>query len=85
MTLRLAVVDDGAGPSAEFDPETSTSLGLSIVRGLVAELEGTIEFGVATPGAPRPGTKVELSVPVVSRVEADAERPPPGGGRSVGL
>jgi two-component sensor histidine kinase len=85
VTLRLAVVDDGAGPSAEFDPETSTSLGLSIVRGLVAELEGTIEFGVATPGAPRPGTKVELSVPVVSRVETDAERPPPGGGRSVGL
>jgi two-component system, sensor histidine kinase PdtaS len=85
VTLRLAVIDDGAGPSPEFDPETSTSLGLSIVRGLVSDLEGTIEFSTASPGSRRPGTRVDLSVPVVSRVEPDAKRPPAGGGRSVGL
>lgn len=85
VTMDLAVVDDGAGPSAEFDPETSTSLGLSIVRGLVSELDGTIEYSAVSPGARRPGTRVQLSVPVVSRVETDAKRPPPGGGRSVGL
>jgi two-component sensor histidine kinase len=85
VTLHLAVVDDGAGASPEFDPETSNSLGISIVRGLVSELEGTIEFSPVAPGTRRPGTRVQLAIPVVSRVEADAKRPPPGGGRSVGL
>jgi two-component system, sensor histidine kinase PdtaS len=85
VTLRLAVIDDGAGPSSGFDPETSTSLGLSIVRGLVSDLEGTIVFSTVAPGTRRPGTRVDLSVPVVSRVEPDAKRPPAGGGRSVGL
>ena len=37
------------------------------------------------PGSRRPGNRVQLTLPVVSRVEADAQRPPPGGGRSVGL
>ncbi len=86
--LRVAVVDDGVGISDEFDPEQTSSLGLSIVRGLVAELDGTITFGtaVAAPAAgQRPGTRVALSIPVVRAPEPDATRPPGAGGRSVGL
>lgn len=85
VVLRLAVIDDGAGIPADFDPKTSNSLGMTIVRGLVDELGGTMEFGPVHPGTRRPGSRVQLSLPVVSRVEADAQRPPPGGGRSVGL
>ena len=85
VVLRLAVIDDGAGFPDDFDPETSDSLGLSIVRGLIDELGGTMEFTAVRPGERRPGNRVQLTLPVVSRVEADAQRPPPGGGRSVGL
>jgi two-component sensor histidine kinase len=85
VVLRLAVIDDGAGLPEDFDPQTSESLGLSIVRGLVDELGGTMSFSAVEPGSRRPGNRVQLTLPVVSRVEADAERPPLGGGRSVGL
>lgn len=85
VVLRLAVIDDGAGFPPDFDPQTSNSLGLSIVRGLVDEMGGTMEFTAVRTGVRRPGNRVQLVLPVVSRVEADAERPPPGGGRSVGL
>ena len=93
--LRVAVVDDGVGIAPDFDPATTTSLGLSIVRGLVAELGGTITFSpddaaaataelrTATGTLRRPGTRVSLTVPVVRA--PDAKRPPHGGGRSVGL
>ena len=86
--LRIAVVDDGVGIRPEFDPEQTASLGLSIVRGLVAELDGTITFlpAVAEP-APgrRAGTRVSLTIPVVRAPEPDATRPPGAAGRSVGL
>lgn len=85
VNLYLTVIDDGVGPTPEFDLASSTSLGLTIVRGLVDELEGTIAFSEARPGGLRPGTRVELTVPVASRVETEPERPPPGAGRSVGL
>ncbi len=85
VLMRLAVIDDGAGIPPDFDPQTSDSLGMTIVRGLVDELGGSMEFGPVHPGTRRPGSRVQLVLPVVSRVEADAQRPPPGGGRSVGL
>ncbi|MFZ4519910.1 MAG: sensor histidine kinase [Microthrixaceae bacterium] len=85
VRLYLTVEDDGIGPSEGFTPESTTSLGLTIVRGLVQELEGTIEFSAAAGRPDRPGTRVELAVPVALRVEAEPERPPPGGARSVGL
>ena len=86
--LHIAVLDDGVGISTGSDPEHTTSLGLSIVGGLVAELDGSITFGPAvdapSPGQ-RPGTRVELTIPIVRAPEPDATRPPGAGGRSVGL
>lgn len=55
--LRVVVEDDGEGITDDFSIETTTSLGLQIVRSLVAgELDGTLEIG------PRPGggTRVVL-------------------------
>lgn len=97
--MHLTVVDDGVGIQPGFDPDSTTSLGLSIVRGLIDELGGEISFSPAVLGAGsaavagtsaaamngRVGTRVSLTVPVVSALEPDAERPPLGGGRSVGL
>lgn len=86
VNLQIQVTDDGVGPTEDMDPATSTRLGLSIVRGLVAELDGTISFEPATTSPTRPGTRVRLTVPVVaSPPDPDAPRPPLGGGRSVGL
>jgi two-component sensor histidine kinase len=59
--LRVAVEDNGRGLPDGFDLETSSSLGLSIVRTLVeSELEGSLEVG------PRPGggTRVVVDLPV---------------------
>jgi two-component sensor histidine kinase len=59
--LGLVVSDDGAGLPPEFDPRSSASLGLSIVRTLVeSELEGTLRIGAAD-GA---GTRVEVRIPL---------------------
>jgi two-component system, sensor histidine kinase PdtaS len=58
--LRMTVEDNGRGLPEGFDLDTSTSLGLSIVRTLVeSELEGLLEMG------PRPGggTRVVVDLP----------------------
>jgi two-component sensor histidine kinase len=63
--LDVVVVDDGVGPPEGFSVESSTGLGLSIVRTLVTtELSGTIEFHPGEGPPERPGTVVHLSVPV---------------------
>ncbi|HET8718555.1 MAG TPA: histidine kinase N-terminal domain-containing protein [Nocardioidaceae bacterium] len=60
--LHVSVEDDGVGLPAGFDPDGSTSLGLSIVRTLVeSELDGVLEVGTGAGGA---GTRVELDVPL---------------------
>ena len=62
--LRVEVRDDGLGLPEGFDIEQTTSLGLSIVRDLVAsQLEGTITME-ALPAAEGGGTRVAISVPV---------------------
>jgi two-component sensor histidine kinase len=63
--LTVQVIDDGAGLPDGFDLETSMGLGLSIVRTLVtSELGGTIEVR-GGPGTPdRPGTLVEVRIPL---------------------
>jgi len=59
--LTVTVSDNGAGLPAEFDLDSTSSLGLQIVRTLVlTELNGRLEI------APRPGggTRVLVEVPV---------------------
>ncbi|MCC5953797.1 MAG: sensor histidine kinase [Acidimicrobiia bacterium] len=69
-TLTVRVIDDGVGPPNHIDVLTTGSLGLSIVRTLVnAELGGTITM-VAAGGAPeRPGTVVEVRIPLEEHEE----------------
>lgn len=58
----IRVIDDGAGVPADFALETSSGLGLTIVRTFVEnDLGGTIEI---RRRANAPGTFVELRVPV---------------------
>ncbi len=60
--LRVVVEDDGIGLGDQFDQETTSSLGLSIVRTLVeSELGGVLEIGPAATH----GTRVTLDVPLV--------------------
>lgn len=40
--LTLIVRDDGIGLPPDFDPETSTTLGISLVQGLVEQIQGEI-------------------------------------------
>jgi two-component sensor histidine kinase len=62
--LIVAVRDDGRGLPEGFDIEKTTSLGLSIVRDLVAsQLEGRIEMEEVAAGEGG-GTRVVISVPV---------------------
>ncbi len=59
--LVVRVVDDGIGLPDSFDPEATTSLGLSIVQALVVELGGTLQLGPRDDDA---GTVVEFTFPV---------------------
>jgi two-component sensor histidine kinase len=62
--LIVAVRDDGHGLPEGFDIEKTTSLGLSIVRDLVAsQLEGHISME-EVPASEGGGTRVEIAVPV---------------------
>ncbi|WP_324500834.1 histidine kinase N-terminal domain-containing protein [Nocardioides sp.] len=59
--LTLSVADDGVGVPAGFDLDSSTNLGLSIVRTLVeSELGGQLQIG---PGHHGGGTRVVIDVP----------------------
>jgi two-component sensor histidine kinase len=59
--LEVVVTDDGSGLPADFDPGSSSSLGLSIVRTLVeSELGGTLRIGPADGS----GTRVEVRIPL---------------------
>jgi two-component system, sensor histidine kinase PdtaS len=60
--LRVTVDDDGRGLPVDFDAETSSSLGLSIVRTLVeSELGGRLVVGA---GPRDRGTRVAVDVPL---------------------
>jgi len=59
--LHIVVDDDGRGLPADFDPPSSASLGLSIVRTLVeSELGGVIVMGGNDEG----GTRVDIDIPL---------------------
>jgi len=74
VTLRIRVLDNGAGLAPDFDIAKATGLGLSIVRTLVTtELGGSISMRGATAEDYRDaditsdggvGTLIELSVPL---------------------
>ncbi len=60
--LRVGVEDDGRGLPAGFDLETSTGLGLSIVRTLVeSELGGRLDLGAPPRGR---GALAQIDVPL---------------------
>jgi two-component sensor histidine kinase len=60
--LHVDVEDDGRGLPEGFDVDTSTSLGLSIVRTLVeSEMGGQLELGGGVDGR---GTRVRVDVPL---------------------
>lgn len=42
--LKLSVRDDGVGMVAEINPREAKSMGMTIISGLVEQLEGAIEF-----------------------------------------
>jgi two-component system, sensor histidine kinase PdtaS len=58
--LTVVVADDGVGMPAGFDIESTASLGLQIVRTLVGEIGGRLEFNERPSG----GTEVVIDVPV---------------------
>jgi two-component sensor histidine kinase len=59
--LHIEISDDGLGLPEDFDADTSTSLGLSIVRTLVeSELGGLLEIGARAEG----GTRVGIDIPL---------------------
>jgi two-component sensor histidine kinase len=63
--LRATVVDDGVGIPEDFSLDASMGLGLSIVRTLVtSELTGTISLHRGDGPEGRPGTVVQLDIPV---------------------
>ncbi len=64
--LVVRVIDDGVGVPAGFSVEGATGLGLQIVRTLVeTDLGGTLDISSAGGPPGRPGTIVELEVPLV--------------------
>jgi len=63
--LEVVVSDNGVGPPPGFTVQSSTGLGLSIVRTLVTtELRGSIAFAAGSGADELPGTEVRISVPV---------------------
>jgi two-component sensor histidine kinase len=63
--LQATVVDDGVGVPADFELGSATGLGLSIVRTLVtSELMGSITLRRGDGPSDRPGTVVQLDIPV---------------------
>jgi two-component sensor histidine kinase len=68
VQLKARVVDDGVGLSPDFDLDKATGLGLSIVRTLVtSELMGTISLRRGDGPPDRPGTVVEVDIPVARK------------------
>lgn len=56
--LVLSIADNGRGISADFDPETSKSLGFRISQGLASQLDGKLTYSGGS------GTIVRLVFPV---------------------
>lgn len=59
-SLRIEVTDNGHGLPEDFDPTSTSSLGLSIVATLVSDLHGRFELGANPDG---PGARAVVEVP----------------------
>lgn len=57
--IDLVVKDNGKGIPRDFDPETKDSLGMTIIRSLSEQLDGTFKF----TGEPGRGTRAEVNFP----------------------
>jgi two-component sensor histidine kinase len=68
----LRVADDGVGLPAELDVRTARSLGVRLVRTLARQLDGTIEYRSADPGA-----EVRLTFPLAHDPKGRAPAPGP--------
>ncbi len=72
QSLSLLVTDDGVGLPEGFELETTTGLGLSIVRTLVtSDLNGEISIRAGQGDHDRPGTEVSLRVPIEEENDDD--------------
>jgi len=77
--LTVTVQDNGAGLPEEFDLDSTTSLGLQIVRTLVvAELGGKLEVKPRAGG----GTRAEVDLPLDPAAPLSAGGPPGLGGQA---
>jgi two-component sensor histidine kinase len=64
--IQVLVRDDGVGPGDAVTSGATDSLGLSIVRGLVSDLQGTIVFSEAGGLPGRVGTQAAVNIPVLA-------------------
>ena len=65
--LCLEVVDDGPGFSTEKSEDSEETLGLRLVRALVGQISGTLEF------MPAPGGRVKIEFPVKDESETEPQ------------
>lgn len=67
---RLSVADDGKGLPTDFDPDQSSGLGMKVVRMVVRQLGGILDFGTS---ADLGGAEVEVRFPLdLKSVSRDA-------------
>lgn len=61
--IDLVVKDNGNGIPQDFDPETIDSLGMTIIRSLSEQIDGTFTF----TGVPGQGTRAQVNFPAATR------------------
>ncbi|WP_419919771.1 sensor histidine kinase [Candidatus Poriferisocius sp.] len=68
--VRVRVIDDGVGLPPGFEVGSADGLGIAIVRSLVgADLRGSISMSNGGGNPPRPGTVVEVAIPLMAHQE----------------
>ncbi len=69
--VQVRVIDDGVGLPEAFGTADADGLGMAIVRSLVgADLRGSITMSQGQGRPPRPGTVVEVSIPLLGAAPA---------------
>ena len=72
--LTVVVSDNGVGLPADFDPESTSSLGLQIVRTLVlTELNGRLEIAPREGGGTRVLVELPLEIQLAEPDRSDGE------------